>query len=200
MEQLLINTGFLTENKENDKMDGNNLIHSTVNDVINRAQIEQWVHFDKIEIDKLQWMQDIPNTPVNLQPNEQYEARFNWQGELLPFMFDDSTNQSKDQQIQEGKELYLHGDEPQRPGYTLQELFRLSRSTILQQRHFALKAIVGILDIYQRGYYDKVIDLPITNIFFLLRFAMDENTEAIVEVAAMGLALLFYNESDEVRS
>lgn len=173
-------------------------VHPIVDEMINRAHIERWIHFDKVEVDKLQWLQDIPSLTSNLEPNKQYEARFNWQGELLPFMFSDKANTEKSKVIECDNELYLHGDDPHRPGYTMQELFRLSRSNVLQQRHFALKAIVGILENYQRGYYDNVIDLPVSNIFFLLRFAMDENTDVIIEIAAMGLALIFYNESDEV--
>lgn len=142
-------------------------------------------------------MQDIPSISANTKPSKQYEARFNWQGELLPFMFDEKADREEDQTSKD-IDLYFHGDDPHRPGYTLQELFRLARSQYLQQRHFALKAIVGIVEIYQRGYYDKVIDLPITNIFFLLRCAMDDDNDTIIEIAVMGLALIFYNESDEV--
>lgn len=45
--------------------------------------------------------------------------RFDWKGVLLPFSLEPEDNTSTD--------LYLHGDDAQRPGYTLQELFRLAR-------------------------------------------------------------------------
>jgi RNA polymerase II-associated protein 1 len=41
--------------------------------------------------------------------------------------------------------LHHHGDEPHAAGYTLNELFRLSRSTILQQRVIALQTLSNII-------------------------------------------------------
>lgn len=50
--------------------------------------------------------------------NHSLRRRFDWKGVLLPFTM--KTNE-------DSRELYLHGDDAQRPGYTLQELFRLAR-------------------------------------------------------------------------
>lgn len=170
---------------------------SIVEDIMKTAHEESWLNFDNVEMDKLQWIQDIPIEKYSLNPNEQYEARFNWDGELLPFMFDVEYTSPQNQNT-DRRDLYMHGEDPHRPGYTIQELFRLSRSKIFQQRQLALKAITGIIDIYQKGFYDNIVDLPISNIFFLFRYALDESIESIIEIAAKGLALLFYNESDEV--
>lgn len=147
-----------------------------------------WVNFNQIEDEKLEWMKDVSVNVPQPKDGEEYEARFDWKGTLLPF---------KDLSTDDNRELYLHGDEPHRPGYTLQELFRLSRSDVLQQRVSALTAVQGILAIYNQGFYDQVLELPISKIFFLLRFSLDDKAIPVMEQAILGLANLFYNASDE---
>ena len=58
-------------------------------------------------------------------------------GILLPY---------SDEKVDVTKALHHHGDEPERPGYTLQEIVQLSRSSNLQQRVVALKTLSNILD------------------------------------------------------
>lgn len=161
-------------------------------DVLKDENSKNWLHFDVIEPAKLEWMRDLPNNMPELKPGEQYEARFDWKGVLLPFQAkeDDTTVASTD--------LFMHGDDSHRPGYTLQELFRLARSTVVQQRISALRAVGGILSIYNQGYYDGIFDLPISKVFFLLRYAFDDNTPSMLEESAKALSALFYNETDEV--
>lgn len=96
------------------------------------------------------------------------------------------------------RELYLHGADAERPGYTLQELFRLARSNVAQQRHSAIGAIAGLLNIYKQGFYDTVLEVPISKIFFLLRYAFDDNASGSLEITSKALATLLYNDSDEV--
>lgn len=161
-------------------------------DVLADENSKKWVHFDVIEPSKLEWMRDLPNNMPDLKPGEQYEARFDWKGVLLPFKPADSDSTAL------STELYLHGDDANRPGYTLQELFRLARSTVVQQRVSALKSVGGILSIYNQGYYDGIFELPISKVFFLLRYAFDDNTPSMLEESAKALSALFYNETDEV--
>lgn len=161
-------------------------------DVLADENSKKWVHFDVIEPAKLEWMRDLPNNMPDLKAGEQYEARFDWKGVLLPF------KPSENDSTAISTELYLHGDDANRPGYTLQELFRLARSTVVQQRVSALKSVGGILSIYNQGYYDGIFELPISKIFFLLRYAFDDNTPAMLEESAKALSALFYNETDEV--
>lgn len=74
----------------------------------------------------------------------------------------------------------------------------IARSTVIQQRLAAINAISGILSIYNQGYYDHILDVPISKIFFLLRFALDDNTPAMLEAASKALSILFYNQTDEI--
>jgi len=43
------------------------------------------------------------------------------------------------------KALHHHGDEPERPGYTLEELLLFSRSSVMQQRAIGVSTIANIL-------------------------------------------------------
>lgn len=164
-------------------------------DFLKDEHSKSWLHFDVLEPEKLEWTRNIEKIIASLKPGESYEARFDWKGFLLPFIADDDQIQSEP--VKDDRELYLHGEDAHRPGYSLQELFRLGRSTVLQQRVAAINAIAGIINIYNQGYYDGILELPISKIFFFLRFAMDENTPVIVEVSSRALSYLFYNDTDE---
>jgi RNA polymerase II-associated protein 1 len=161
-------------------------------DFLQNESSANWLNMNVLEPEKLEWTKNIEQTFANLKPGESFEARFDWKGMLLPYIDKESLTGLKDD-----RELYLHGEESHRPGYTLQELFRLARATVIQQRISALSAIAGILNIYNQGFYDGILDLPIAKIFFFLRFALDENTPATIEVSSKALANLFYNDTDE---
>uniref|UniRef100_A0A182PGT8 RNA polymerase II-associated protein 1 n=1 Tax=Anopheles epiroticus TaxID=199890 RepID=A0A182PGT8_9DIPT len=161
-------------------------------EVLKETGSEQWINFDVLEPEKLEWTKDIERSVKELKPGESYEARFDWKGILQPYVSETNAQQQVDD-----RELYLHGEDAQRPGYTLQELFRLARSNVLQQRISALGAIGGVLHILNQRFYDGVLELPVSKVFFFLRFALDENTPSVVEVASRALASLFYNDNDE---
>ena len=56
--------------------------------------------------------------------------------------------------------LYHHGDQADRPGYTMRELLHLMRSTVAQQRTWSLQLIRTILGRIRRGEYQYPV--PIT--------------------------------------
>uniref|UniRef100_A0A0A1WPQ3 RNA polymerase II-associated protein 1 n=1 Tax=Zeugodacus cucurbitae TaxID=28588 RepID=A0A0A1WPQ3_ZEUCU len=193
-----------TENvKRPEPMDVNTVLTPTnaAYEILQQSEAENWVHFNVVETDKLKWMRDVGENTANVKPGEQFEARFDWKGVLLPYAVENvktgENTTASNAPAKDDRELYLHGEEPHRPGYTLQELFRLARSNIMQQRISAFGAIGGILSIYNQGFYDGVLELPISKIFFLLRLGLDDNTPAVLEVVSRALAFLFYNEADE---
>lgn len=92
-------------------------------DILQDPNFENWPNFDIVEPAKLQWMRDVDQKLPLLKPGETFEARFDWKGVLLPYS--DATQNATTPD--DNRELFLHGDDAQRPGYTLQELFRLAR-------------------------------------------------------------------------
>lgn len=90
-------------------------------ELLQQSDEGNWLNFNLIEEHKLAWMRDIPARIAQLKPGQQFNARFDWKGVLLPHSLEELPQNVDD------RELYLHGEEPERPGYTLQELFRLAR-------------------------------------------------------------------------
>lgn len=88
-------------------------------ELLSHPNVHTWPHFDVVESEKLEWMKDIANNLPKLKPGQSYEARFDWKGVLLPYFSPETDGD---------RELFLHETDAQRPGYTLQELFRLARS------------------------------------------------------------------------
>lgn len=76
---------------------------------------KEWLHMDTVELEKLHWTQDLP--PLQRQQTqERMQARFSLQGELLAPDVDLPTHLG----------LHHHGEEAERAGYSLQELFHLT--------------------------------------------------------------------------
>lgn len=102
------------------------------------------------------------------------------------------------------KGLHHHGEEPERPGYSLQELLHLSRSSTQQQRCTALTTMANIMEKTRKGWYDKALNpaplvaLSQKNILLLLRFALDDSSVAVVTAALQALRAFLVSEADEV--
>lgn len=64
--------------------------------------------------------------------------RFDWKGVLLPYQIPTDVNADR--------ELYLHGDDAARPGYTLQELFRLARLVFIPSIIINIQLIIPNVD------------------------------------------------------
>ena len=167
-----------------------------VKDIVTEAKEKRWVHMDVVEKEKAKWMEDIPSSEEK-KPNfdEPYNARFDFNGVLLPF---------KDENLKMDKGLHHHGQEPERPGYSLQELLQLSRSSSPQQRSIALQTLANIIEKSRRGWYDSVLyPAPLSalnekNVFLLLRFSLDDSSVSIVSSALQAMRAFLYNEEDEV--
>lgn len=146
---------------------------------------------DVLEEDKLKWIEDIKPTE-NLKTNlEVYNARFDFEGNLLDY---------KETVKTEG--LYHHGEEPDRPGYTIQELLHLSRSSILQQRMTSINTLANIL--HKSDTYNLSLNSPIkpqlidNNVYLILRFSLDDHSKPTISPTLHALQELFVNFSDEL--
>ncbi|KAM9291758.1 RNA polymerase II-associated protein 1 isoform 2-T2 [Morus bassanus] len=101
---------------------------------------KEWIHMDNVEFEKLEWMKDLPS-PRQKKTKKGMQARFSLKGELIPADADLPTHLG----------LHHHGEEAERAGYSLQELFHLSRSQVIQQRTLALQVLGRIV---QKKYLD----------------------------------------------
>ncbi|XP_073995114.1 RNA polymerase II-associated protein 1 isoform X2 [Rhodnius prolixus] len=146
---------------------------------------------DIVEDDKLKWIGELPKE-VKI-PKDPYPARFNFEGRLLPFC-------DKGEGVLQG--LHNHGDEQERPGYSLQELIQLSRSSVLQQRVIAINTLANIMA--NASNYDECFDTPVlpalleADTFLLLRFSLDDPAQPVVSAAAAAICNLIVNHLDEL--
>ncbi|KAK9496533.1 hypothetical protein O3M35_013193 [Rhynocoris fuscipes] len=153
--------------------------------------VHKFPHMDVIEGEKLQWIGELPKE-VKV-PKDPYPARFNFEGRLLPYC-------DKGEGVLQG--LHNHGDEQERPGYSLQELIQLSRSSVLQQRVIALNTLSKILA--NASNYDECFDMPLVptlleaDTFLLLRFSLDDSAQPVVAAAAGAICNLIVNHLDEL--
>ncbi|KAM6912894.1 RNA polymerase II-associated protein 1 [Xenentodon cancila] len=153
---------------------------------------KDWVHMDKLELDKLEWMRNLP-APRKKGTKKAMQARFDFAGTLIPPTEDLPTHLG----------LHHHGEEPERAGYSLQELFLLSRSQIIQQRTLALSTLANILSKARSGEYASILKGSVTSslldagLLFLLRFALDDGVEGVMSAAVHALKELLVCAQDE---
>ncbi|XP_011616044.2 RNA polymerase II-associated protein 1 [Takifugu rubripes] len=153
---------------------------------------KDWVHMDKVEPEKLEWMRDLP-APRKKGTKKAMQARFNFAGTLIPPNEDVPTHLG----------LHHHGEEPERAGYSLQELFMLSRSQFNQQRMLALSTLANILSKARAEGYTSVLKGSVLSVLldagllFLLRFALDDSVEGVMSAAVHALRAFLVCAEDE---
>ncbi|CAH3186881.1 unnamed protein product, partial [Porites evermanni] len=119
-------------------------------------------------------------------------ARFDFNGNLV--------DQSDD--IPEYLGLHHHGDDPSSAGYTLEELTVLARSSFLQQRVLALQVLARIIRQAQLGVFQEHLDDNIVSVLldagvlFLLRWALDDSSDAVIAAAIQCFAAILIVPSD----
>nr|XP_048315611.1 RNA polymerase II-associated protein 1 isoform X3 [Myodes glareolus] len=153
---------------------------------------KEWLHMDTVELEKLHWTQDLP--PLRRQQTqERMQARFSLQGELLAPDVDLPTHLG----------LHHHGEEAERAGYSLQELFHLTRSQVSQQRALALQVLSQIIGRAQAGEFGDCLVGSILRLLldagflFLLRFSLDDRVDGVIAAAVRALRTLLVAPGDE---
>ncbi|CAF0788208.1 unnamed protein product [Brachionus calyciflorus] len=168
---------------------------------------KKWLHMDKIEYDKLEWMLK-PKNVTKIDPNGNKSARFDFNGNLI----------SPEQDLPVTEALHHHGNEPELAGYTLDELFHLARSKFNQQRVLALQTLGNILRKCHLGDYFEVIKSAETDtneeesendknnllnqlveggILFLLRWSLDDQTESVISASLESIEKLIQPPNQE---
>lgn len=151
-----------------------------------------WLHMDKVEPEKLEWTRDLP-APSRLSTKKAMQARFDFAGTLIP--------PTKDLPTHLG--LHHHGEEPELAGYSLQELFLLSRSQLNQQRNLAVSTLANVLTKARAGEYTSSLkgsvlsSLLDAGLLFLLRFSLDDGVEGVMSAAVHALRALLVSSDDE---
>uniref|UniRef100_A0A8C6YVK1 RNA polymerase II associated protein 1 n=1 Tax=Nothoprocta perdicaria TaxID=30464 RepID=A0A8C6YVK1_NOTPE len=153
---------------------------------------KEWIHMDSVEFEKLEWMKDLP-PPRQKKTKKGMQARFSLKGELIPADADLPTHLG----------LHHHGEEAERAGYTLQELFHLSRSQVIQQRTLALQILGRIVQKARAGEFASSLKGSVVRLLldagflFLLRFSLDDAVENVMAASVAALRALLVSLDDE---
>ncbi|NXE93107.1 RPAP1 protein, partial [Menura novaehollandiae] len=153
---------------------------------------KEWIHMDSVEFEKLEWMKDLPS-PRQKKTEKGMQARFSLKGELIPADADLPTHLG----------LHHHGEEAERAGYSLQELFHLSRSQVTQQRTLALQVLGRIVQRARAGEFASSLKGSVLRLLldagflFLLRFSLDDAVDNVMAAAVGALQALLVSLDDE---
>ncbi len=135
----------------------------------------QGLHMDRSEPEKMEWTKDVPAPPPREDLRSGYSARFDFDGRLLPFGYGEEEH---DAPPDSGSGLYHHGEEPNRPGYSVEELLTLARSTNAQQKVLALNSLAAIVRNFKGGSLDRCLqqnllaELLQNDLLILLRYSL----------------------------
>ncbi|MEE6492554.1 hypothetical protein FKM82_016601 [Ascaphus truei] len=153
---------------------------------------KEWVHMDVVEFEKLEWTKDL-SKPRQNKTRKGMQARFNLKGDLMPPDADFPTHLG----------LHHHGEEAERAGYSLQDLFRLSRSQFIQQRTLSLQVLGHIVQKAKQGEFSSVLKGSVLRLLldagflFLLRFSVDDTAENVIAASVYALRSLLMTPDDE---
>ncbi|VUZ43624.1 unnamed protein product, partial [Hymenolepis diminuta] len=134
---------------------------------------------DAVEPEKLAWMQELPRSAkipadeIKSADAKSVNARFDLEGRVVP----------PEANVPMHLGLHHHGEEQERGGYTISELFHLASSSQPNQRRIALSSLAAALAASRRGYHAMHLATPSLlpslllcrppGICFLLRWALD---------------------------
>uniref|UniRef100_S4RLV8 RNA polymerase II associated protein 1 n=1 Tax=Petromyzon marinus TaxID=7757 RepID=S4RLV8_PETMA len=155
---------------------------------------KEWMHMDKVESEKMEWMRELPKpSPKRRKTKQEMQARFDFHGQLVP----------PDSDVPSYLGLHHHGAEPERAGYSLEELFHLCRSQVIQQRTLALQLLARILMRARQGEFAGELRVSLlrtlmdAGLVFLLRYALDDSAEGVIAAAVLSLQALLSCPAEE---
>ncbi|EMP39607.1 RNA polymerase II-associated protein 1 [Chelonia mydas] len=153
---------------------------------------KEWIHMNNVEFEKLEWIKDLPH-PRQKRTKKGMQARFSLKGELIPPDADLPTHLG----------LHHHGEEAERAGYSLQELFHLCRSQIIQQRTLALQVLGRVVQKAKAGEFASSLKGSVLRLLldagflFLLRFSLDDTVDNVIAASVRALHALLVSPEDE---
>ncbi|XP_053553790.1 RNA polymerase II-associated protein 1 isoform X2 [Bombina bombina] len=153
---------------------------------------KEWLHMDNVEFEKLEWTKNLPKLRQT-KTKKGMQARFDLKGELIPPNTELPTHLG----------LHHHGEESERAGYSLQELFHLSRSQFIQQRALSQQVLGRIVQKARQGEFSSSLKGSVLRLLldagflFLLRYSIDDSAENVIAASVHSLYSLLVSPDDE---
>lgn len=124
---------------------------------------------------KVEWMHAVQDRKCN----EACYTRFNFNGEIVSH---------EDDKCHELSALYHHGKEPDKAGYSMEELVLLARSSVDSQRAMALRIWTNVLQKNQFATYNGEEHIPsseldVPKIGMILRISMDAKHNTVLDAS-----------------
>lgn len=161
---------------------------------LEEVQTKKYANMSVIEKEKLSWLGDIPKNDgaKDSKDSVEFSARFNFEGDLI--------NLDKAEEIDVHEGLHHHGDEADRPGYTVNELFMYLQSSFPSQKQIALKVFEKIISKAHLGLYDACFNANLTEyllkdtpLVLVVRTCLDDTGESVWKTAISTLKALICN-------
>eukprot|EP00002_Diphylleia_rotans_P021455 TRINITY_DN4174_c0_g1_i6.p1 TRINITY_DN4174_c0_g1~~TRINITY_DN4174_c0_g1_i6.p1 ORF type:complete len:1271 (+),score=302.99 TRINITY_DN4174_c0_g1_i6:73-3885(+) len=166
---------------------------STIGKLDPRSNVAEGIYIPASEVEKakLEWIMPAEPTKVDLKAKQQpSNYRFGFQGEVI----------APDTDIDTSRGLHHHGEEPDLAGYTIAELFHLSRSKMPNQRTVSIQILGYIMFKAKSGEYENDVwsTLEHYNIGLLMRCAIDDpNTTALMTALQALHSMIVSNYAEE---
>lgn len=183
-----------TEKLTNEKSKVEDVVSEKLAIPIEEVQTKKYANMSVIEKEKLSWLGDIPKKGdvKDSKGSIEFSARFNFEGDLI--------DPEKAEEIDVHEGLHHHGDEADRPGYTVNELFMYLQSSFPSQKQIALKVFEKIISKAHLGVYDAVFNANLTEyllkdtpLVLVVRTCLDDTGETIWKCAISTLKALLCN-------
>ncbi|UXI21449.1 hypothetical protein NH340_JMT07392 [Sarcoptes scabiei] len=170
---------------------------------LDEIKSKKYLNMSVIEKEKLEWIgtlndQDEKKVDQNRSSHaadlSDLDARFDFEGQLL--YLNDRTKEIDT--LRQG--LHHHGDQQEKPGYTIQELLIYLQSSFPSQKQLALQVFSKIIIKCYSGFYDECFNqnlieylLQSTQLVLIVRKCLDETNDSIWKCAIHTIKTLICN-------
>ncbi|KAI9098105.1 hypothetical protein DFS34DRAFT_619645 [Phlyctochytrium arcticum] len=156
--------------------------------------LHSWIPKDQEESEKLEWMSflgETRDTDMDTEVKHASALRFDFAGNVLNAPEDSNNASGSDIPAHSG--LYHHGQDPDKPGYRLDELLILSRSTHPAQRASSLSILGAIISKLYGSAYGSARTRAIlwqtlrANLVINVRIALDDRHDTVLAASIAAL-------------
>ena len=160
-------------------------------DPVSVSGLTEYPGMSRVETEKLAWQGELP--PIQPGQLTGLSARFGFDGSLLP----------ADSEVPVTAGLHHHGEEQERPGYSLEEMMILCRSSNNRQRQVGLELVEAVLGRWWTGELDCCLEQNLVKevvgagLVQVVRLSLDSSEKGLVVAGMRTLVSLLCCREEE---